>query len=135
MYQLSCLSTSSSANRIKGKLWLLLTSSYKLVALFLDSSFVSLYTLHQYFPISCLNIFLLTCKSPLYNLDMIFAMRVANVFSWSGYPANIKIQSRTSLVVVRGIRTCPPVQGTWIQSLVWEDSTPLGATKPMHHNY
>ena len=46
-------------------------------------------------------------------------------------PAGICIQvpffsaekhSGTSLVVW-GIRICLPVQGTWIQSLVWEDST------------
>ena len=28
-----------------------------------------------------------------------------------------------------------PMQGTWVQSLVWEDSTCLGATKPVGHNY
>ena len=28
-----------------------------------------------------------------------------------------------------------PVQGTWVQSLVWEDPTCLGATKRVHHNY
>ena len=27
------------------------------------------------------------------------------------------------------------VQGTWIPSLVWEDHTCCGATKPVHHNY
>ena len=29
----------------------------------------------------------------------------------------------------------PPTQGTQVQSLVWEDSTCLGATKPMRYNY
>ena len=28
-----------------------------------------------------------------------------------------------------------PVQGMWVQSLVWEDPTCHGATKPVHHNY
>ena len=28
-----------------------------------------------------------------------------------------------------------PIQGTRVQSLVWEDSTCLGATGPMCHNY
>ena len=28
-----------------------------------------------------------------------------------------------------------PMQGTQVQSLVWEDSTCQGATKPMHHSY
>ena len=27
------------------------------------------------------------------------------------------------------------MQGTWVWSLVWEDSTCLGATKPVSHNY
>ena len=27
------------------------------------------------------------------------------------------------------------MQGTWVQSLVLEDPTRHGATKPMHHNY
>ena len=37
----------------------------------------------------------------------------------------------TSLVA-QWIRICLPVQGTWVQSLVWEDSTCRRATKPMH---
>ena len=27
------------------------------------------------------------------------------------------------------------MQGTWVQSQVWEDSTRPRATKPVHHNY
>ena len=38
----------------------------------------------------------------------------------------------TSLVV-QWLRTCWPVQGTQVQSLVWEDSTCHKATKPTHH--
>ena len=30
---------------------------------------------------------------------------------------------------------CLPMKGTQVQSLVWEDSTCLGTTKPMCHNY
>ena len=41
---------------------------------------------------------------------------------------------RTSLEV-QWIRICLPTQGTWVQSLVWEDSTCLRAMKPVHHNY
>ena len=33
------------------------------------------------------------------------------------------------------IRTCLPMQGTRVQSLVQEDSTCLGATKPANYNY
>ena len=40
----------------------------------------------------------------------------------------------TSLVV-QWLRICLPVQGTWIQSLVQEDATYLGESKPVRHNY
>ena len=33
------------------------------------------------------------------------------------------------------LRICLPMQGTWIQALVWEDPTCRGATKPVCHNY
>ena len=36
---------------------------------------------------------------------------------------------------VQWIRIRLPMQGTWVQSLVWEDSTCLGAMKPVNHNY
>ena len=42
--------------------------------------------------------------------------------------------SGTSLVV-KWLRIRLPMQGTWVQSLVWEDPTCHGATKPMCHNY
>ena len=32
------------------------------------------------------------------------------------------------------LRICLPMQGTWVQSLVQEDSTCLRATKPTRHN-
>ena len=38
-------------------------------------------------------------------------------------------------LVVQWTRICLPMQGTWVWSLVWEDSTCLRATKPMCHNY
>ena len=37
--------------------------------------------------------------------------------------------------MVQWLRTCLPMQGTWLQSLVWEDSTRHGANKPEHHNH
>ena len=40
-----------------------------------------------------------------------------------------------SFQVAQWIRIYLPRQGTWIQSLVWEDSTCRRATKSMHHNY
>ena len=38
-------------------------------------------------------------------------------------------------LVAQGLRIRLPRQGTWVRSLVWEDPTCCGATKPMHHNY
>ena len=46
----------------------------------------------------------------------------------------IKFCPRTSLVG-QWIRICLSVQQTQVWSLVWEDPTCHGATKPMHHNY
>ena len=46
----------------------------------------------------------------------------------------IKITLGTSLVA-QWIRTRLPMQGTWVQFLVWEDSTCCGAAKPMSHNH
>ena len=40
----------------------------------------------------------------------------------------------TSLVV-QWLRVCLPVRGTWVQSLVQEDPTCLGAARPTRHNY
>ena len=45
-----------------------------------------------------------------------------------------KIPGVTSLVA-QSLRIHLPVQGTWVQSLVQEDPTCHGATKPMCHNY
>ena len=51
--------------------------------------------------------------------------------------SNIKglvVASGTNLVA-QWLSIHLPVQETWIQSLIWEDPTCLGATKPMCHNY
>ena len=40
----------------------------------------------------------------------------------------------TSLVV-QWLRIHLPMQGTWVQSLVWEDPICLGAAKPLHRNH
>ena len=37
--------------------------------------------------------------------------------------------------MVQRIRIYLPMQGTWVRSLVWEDSIYLGTTKPVYHNY
>ena len=46
----------------------------------------------------------------------------------------IKNGSGTSLMA-QWLRIRLPVQGTWVQSLVWENPTCSGANKPVHHNY
>ena len=38
-------------------------------------------------------------------------------------------------LVVQWLRISLLTQGTWVQSLVWEDPTRLRATKPERHNY
>ena len=45
-----------------------------------------------------------------------------------------EIRLKTTLVVQQ-LRICLPIQGAWVQSLVSEDSTCLGATKPACLNY
>ena len=62
---------------------------------------------------------------------------VTNSFSLlhlSKWLSSKSLQIRTSLVV-QWIRACLPMQGTLVESLVWEDSTCRGATKPMCHIY
>ena len=47
---------------------------------------------------------------------------------------SLKTLLRASLVV-QWLRIRLPMQGTWVQALVWEDPTRCGATKPLRHNY
>ena len=47
---------------------------------------------------------------------------------------HLKLCPRTSLVV-QWLRICLPMQGTQVQSLVWEDPSCRGATKPVGHSY
>ena len=44
-------------------------------------------------------------------------------------PTGVRSESGTSLLA-QGLRVCLPMLGTWVQSLVWEDSTCCGAAKP-----
>ena len=59
----------------------------------------------------------------------------ARVLEWVPLPSLrqatliLKLQTGTSLVV-QWLRICLPRQGTWVRSLVQEDSTCCGATKP-----
>ena len=45
-----------------------------------------------------------------------------------------KIKKAGISLVIQWLRIRLPVQGTGVQSLVWEDPTCRGATKPVHHN-
>ena len=42
---------------------------------------------------------------------------------------------RGTYLVAQWLRICLPMQGTRVPSLVWEDPTCCGATKPVRHNY
>ena len=46
-----------------------------------------------------------------------------------------KYQKAGPSLVIQWMRICLPVQGTWVRSLVQEDSTCYGAIKPVCHNY
>ena len=39
-----------------------------------------------------------------------------------------------TFLMVRWLRIFLPIRGTWVRSLVWEDSTCLRATEPMLHS-
>ena len=38
-------------------------------------------------------------------------------------------------LVIQWLRICLQIKGTWVLSLIQEDPTCHGATKPMHHSY
>ena len=46
-----------------------------------------------------------------------------------------KISLIGTFLVAQWLRIRLPMQGTRVQSLVWEDPTCCGATKPVRHNY
>ena len=46
-----------------------------------------------------------------------------------------KLKSRGTSLEAEWLRIRLPMQGTWVWSLVQEDPTCRGATKPVHHNY
>ena len=63
--------------------------------------------------------------------NWLFLRTVSQFFSSS---QNKKKRFKTSLTV-QWLQTHLPMQGTWVPSLVQEDSTCLRAIKPMCHNY
>ena len=56
---------------------------------------------------------------------------IKNVNSDSYFSFKAKNNIGASLVV----KNLPANERTWVQSLIWEDPTWCGATKPVHHNY
>ena len=46
----------------------------------------------------------------------------------------LKNQVWDTSLLMQWLRIRLPMQGTWVQALVWEDPTCRGATKPMRHN-
>ena len=47
---------------------------------------------------------------------------------------DLEDKGKTS-VAIQWLSIHLPMQGTWVQSLVWEDSTCHRATKPTYHDY
>ena len=45
------------------------------------------------------------------------------------------IANKGTSLVLQWLRIHLPMQGTWVRSLVWEDSTSHRAAEPMNHNY
>ena len=67
------------------------------------------------------------------GIDIWFTVlkKLLHLWGWAGRRG--RNGNRTSLVG-QWLRICLPVQGTRVRSLVWEDSTCSGATKPMCHS-
>ena len=53
---------------------------------------------------------------------------------WS-YETEFKNNYVQASLVVQQLRNCLPMQETQVQSLIQEDPTSLGTTKPVCHNY
>ena len=54
---------------------------------------------------------------------------------WDCRHIHIKKHISWTTLAVQWLRIHLPMQGIWVRSLVWEDSTCLGASKAMHCNY
>ena len=74
-----------------------------------------------------------TCKS---MADSFQCMTKPTTILQSNQPqSNFKKPQFWTFLLVQWFRICLPMQGTWVRSLVQEDSTYPGATKPVPHNY
>ncbi|KAJ8788261.1 hypothetical protein J1605_022555 [Eschrichtius robustus] len=50
-------------------------------------------------------------------------------------PSLDKTREIWASLVAQWLRICPPMRGTRVRALVWEDPTCRGATRPVSHNY
>ena len=57
---------------------------------------------------------------------------ICHLSLWTIYTGDLIVG--TSLVI-QWLRICLPMQGTWVPSLIQEDPTCHGASKPMNQNY
>ena len=48
---------------------------------------------------------------------------------------HVQKEAKRASLVVQWLRIHLPMQGTRVRSLVWEDPTCRGATKPVSHSY
>ena len=71
-------------------------------------------------------------------MEMFFLLeeRIGDIFQYRKCTKHLnqEFDTGTSLVV-QWLRICLPKQGTWVRSLVQEDSTCHRATKPLCHDY
>ena len=59
----------------------------------------------------------------------------AAAFCWIAKLQLLKSSFMRASLVVQWLRVRLSVQGTWVQSLVWEDPTRCQETRPVYHNY
>ena len=66
-----------------------------------------------------------------------FLVRMQNgpVTSQNSLEVSHKVKHTRASLVAQWLRICLPMQGTWVQALVWKDPTCRGATRPVSHNY
>ena len=62
------------------------------------------------------------------------ALHLTGIITILPHKFTVKLKIGTSLVA-QWLRIRLPMQGTWVQALVWDDPTCRGATKPVCHNY
>ena len=77
--------------------------------------------------------------------------RFEDIYTWQGWSSKWTVKRNIVIIrcqhgvlkhchgwtspVAQWLRIRLPMQGTWVRSLVQEDPTCCGATKPLHHNY